>query len=656
MLPTHRSDDRLPHRARGTPLPHALKHLLARPSLRWPLLGIALISCFWLLSSLPRFPRFGFGPGPGGGPLSGFRHHGGPGHPRPPIDIRPLDGPAYLEPRPKPPPARLAGAPTLWSARADKVRDAFVHAYGEYEKYALPADELLPLSKGSVNNFNGWAVSMVDALDTMWLMGLHDTFADSIAVVANISYASHNDFIPFFETVIRYLGGLLSAYALSGEPILLSRADELGRALLPALNTTSGLPLFAVNPATGETKKGWNINVLWAEATSCQMEYKYLAHLTGRREYYDKVENVMKLMADAPTVDGLFAAHWDVATGKPASKQYTVGAYADSGYEYLLKQYLLSARSEPAMRDLYIDAANGILTHLFYSTPNRGLVYVTDTVSSLSSPSGGGGAGAPTHRLEHLSCFLPGLLALGVQTLGSAGGGEGALSAYEEEMHMWAAKGLAYTCAASYGDTATGLGPDELRMEQRVLLSPGESGGQQPEYETRARPEHWARKYDRWVEQGRPGGVPPGTYAGGFLEGGEGRASGARDWTVLKSAYLLRPETVESLYVMWRVTGDAVWRERGWAIFEAIERGAVPTGPGGVGYASVRDVDVGGGGWKNEMPSFFLAETLKYLFLLFTDEELVPLERWVFNTEAHPLPVFEWSEWEREAYGIGRRA
>lgn len=58
------------------------------------------------------------------------------------------------------------------------------------------------------------------------------------------------NFVPFFETVIRYLGGLLSAYALSGEPILLARADDLGKALLPAFNTSSGMPMYAVDTVT----------------------------------------------------------------------------------------------------------------------------------------------------------------------------------------------------------------------------------------------------------------------------------------------------------------------------------------------------------------------------------------------------------------------
>jgi hypothetical protein len=62
-----------------------------------------------------------------------------------------------------------------------------------------------------------------------------------------INLPGQSKFAPFFETVIRYLGGLLGAYSLSGETVLLLRADDLGRMLLPAFNTTSGFPMFAVN-------------------------------------------------------------------------------------------------------------------------------------------------------------------------------------------------------------------------------------------------------------------------------------------------------------------------------------------------------------------------------------------------------------------------
>ena len=76
----------------------------------------------------------------------------------------------------------------------------------------------------------------------------------------------------------------------------------------------------------------------------------------------------------------------------------------------------------------------------------------------------------------------------------------------------------------------------------------------------------------------------------------------------------------------------------GWAIFEAIERTA-RVGSGG--FAGLQDIRNPEGGQRDVMESFFMAETLKYLFLLFgdPDHEMLPLDEWVFNTEAHPLRV-----------------
>ena len=50
--------------------------------------------------------------------------------------------------------------------------------------------------------------------------------------------------------------------------------------------------------------------------------------------------------------------------------------------------------------------------------------------------------------------------------------------------------------------------------------------------------------------------------------------------------------------------------------------------------------------------SWFLAETLKYFYLLFDDSDSLSLDKWVLNTEAHPLPKFTWTEWEKKAYNI----
>jgi mannosyl-oligosaccharide alpha-1,2-mannosidase len=126
----------------------------------------------------------------------------------------------------------------------------------------------------------------------------------------------------FFETVIRYLGGLLSAYALSRDPILLARADDLGSALMPAFNTPVGLPAFSVNTDSGKLGHRWaGAPAVWSEVLSCQLEYKYLAYLTGRTHYYTAVERVMEIMytADLSSSAGLFPTLWSLQTGLPNS-------------------------------------------------------------------------------------------------------------------------------------------------------------------------------------------------------------------------------------------------------------------------------------------------------------------------------------------------
>jgi len=171
------------------------------------------------------------------------------------------------------------------------------------------------------------------------------------------------------------------------------------------------------------------------------------------------------------------------------------------------------------------------------------------------------------------------------------------------------------------------------------------------------------RRWIEGVEAWRAASVGSGTWKGPLLPPGVaedvkpivyteaerklGKGKG-RDYSVYQTAYLLRPETIESLYIMWRVTGDAKWREMGWRIFEAIERETRTAS----GYASLRSVEISPGPKLDQMPSYFLAETLKYLYLLFLDRDPLPLDQWVFNTEAHPLPIFQWTQAEKERFGI----
>ncbi|KAI5984317.1 glycoside hydrolase [Pisolithus albus] len=623
LLPIHRQ----PERVRSWCNSLQATYPSGRHYVRWIAGGVTFVGILWFIV-LPSL----FGHGQPMGPP--FHDLGPPPSPHHPLPLKsPLHG---SEVEVEDPPLRLPQSHSS-SARANAVRDAFLHAYKGYTQYAWGYDELRPKSGGRANTFNGWSITLLDALDTLWIMDLRDQFYEAIPAVANKSFLTEDKFAPFFETVIRALGGMLSAYALSKEPILLTRADDLGKALLPVFNTTSGLPMYAVNTATGATRKSWSVDAFWAEVTSCQLEYKYLAHLTGRKSYFDRSRQVhsldrsiiswiscttcpplsifTRLSGPSRRVSPLIVCYqllyaFSIFNYMGSAEKISVGAAADSGYEYFLKQYLLTARAEPRVREMYLKSARAIIENLFFLSPNRKLLYVTDMSGRTV-----------TRTFEHLSCFLPGLFILGTKMID--------MPPSDRELHEWAARGLAYTCYVSYADQPCGLGPDEMVMDP-WLTNDGSSG-------------RWIDHVNAWKEEGKPGGVPPGLHEPPPVKGG-----GTRDYRIKKNDYLLRPEVVESLYLMWRTTGDERWRERGWEIFQAIEKHTWTA----YGFASLRGVDRETPAKLDEMPSYFLAETLKYLYLLFVDEDIISLDRWVFNTEAHPLPVFEWSQWEKVQYKI----
>ncbi|KAJ7097275.1 glycoside hydrolase family 47 protein [Mycena belliarum] len=471
----------------------------------------------------------------------------------------------------------------VWDERAVQVKRAFIHAYHGYEQYAAPHDELAPLSSGFGDMFNGWGVTAVDSLDTMLLMKLDGEYSRALVQLSTTSFLLPKEFAPFFETVIRYLGGLLSAYAITLDAALLARAEELAVRLDPVFEKYRGVfPVYGVNTHSGQVNK--LIKVL-AEAD---------LHKTG----------------------GMMPLKWNLTTGDPFDTHLSVGGQADSAHEYLLKQYLLTAKTDKASLEMYIRTTTHILANLLYVSPTRRLLYVTDTSSATFEH-----AGRPTHRMEHLSCFLPGLLALGAHTLPlddlpalgldlrALGAGLGwaergyttlARQRSLREVHLWAAAGLAETCYMLYQDQPSGLAPEITVFKVQGSTKWGMDGSD-------------GRRWIDEVEAWRTGGAGSGTWKGRRLPPGvhentrpvvlteSERAHGTgkgRDYALQQTEYLLRPETIESLYILWRVTGEAKWREMGWRIFKAIERETRTP----VGYASLRTVEVTPGVKQDSMP------------------------------------------------------
>ncbi|TFL01959.1 glycoside hydrolase [Pterulicium gracile] len=555
----------------------------------------------------------------------------------------------------KPPSPPGSGRPATaaeWEQRADQVKEAFRRSYAAYEKYAFPYDELKPLTKTAwASRFNGWGVSTIDSLDTMHIMGLKDELERGLALVKKLEFPMFkSDYAPYFETVIRYLGGFLSAYTLTNDKIYLDKAEQLAILLDPVFNTTSGLPTYGVNTLTPFFDSG-NItprfSACLAEIGTLQIEYTYLAKLTGEKRWYDRVKQVTEIFANADlrNTGGMLPTTWSLDSGRPASDGHlSLGGTADSGHEYLLKQYLLTGKTDKTYLELYLRAATQSIAQLLYISPTRNIVYATDASGfSDMNPHG-----YVSHKFEHLTCFFPGLLALGAHTLPlndlksvgidfkSLGDNYGAAKqAYEtlsrynlKDVHLWAAEAVGQACYLLYADQPTGLSPDEVFMK-----TPPDN-----------KSTRWLTALEGWRASGARGS-PPGT---GNIPPVSQEDVGPGDYNVAHHEYVLRPETVESFYILYKVTGKSIWRERGWEVFQALERSARTD----EAYAKVSRVGTFPPAHGDELPSYFFAETLKYLYLLFKDDDSFDLDKWVFNTEAHPFKTFEWTEEERRRFEI----
>jgi mannosyl-oligosaccharide alpha-1,2-mannosidase len=107
-------------------------------------------------------------------------------------------------------------------------------------------DEVMPLSKKSRDHFGGWGASLVDSLDTLWIMGMEKDFAIAVAALEKIDLTTTPmDVLNVFETTIRYLGGLLAAHDLcQGKyPVLLNKSMQLGEMLYMAFDTPNRMPV-----------------------------------------------------------------------------------------------------------------------------------------------------------------------------------------------------------------------------------------------------------------------------------------------------------------------------------------------------------------------------------------------------------------------------
>mmetsp|Transcript_13337 Transcript_13337/g.28962 ORF Transcript_13337/g.28962 Transcript_13337/m.28962 type:complete len:725 (+) Transcript_13337:382-2556(+) len=447
------------------------------------------------------------------------------------------------------------------------IKNAMKHAWKGYTQYAFGQDEVHPQSANGHNNWGGMGTTLVDSLDTLWLMDLKEEFwAGRDWVRDNLDH-DHVGMVSVFETTIRSLGGLLAAYDWSGDDAFLAKADDLGKRLFKAFDSPSGLPWGQVNlgkACCGRNAQWAGGNAILSEVGTLQVEFRYLARATGKKEYAEKSDHAFAIMNDLMPKDGLMPLYVRNKVPNPSfsNNKISLGAMGDSIYEYMLKMWLQGGKKEAWLREMYDKSMQGVHDKLLQKSNPSGLTYFADL-----------NGGRMDYKMDHLVCFMGGLLALGAVTdpLG--------FHSDRAQRDMKTAKAVTYTCYQMYARMETGISPEYVNFR-------------------------------------------------------------GDDFEIANNApyYILRPETVESFFILHQITGDPIYREWGWEVFQSIERYCRTN----IAYGSLKNVRNTNQQPEDRMESFFLAETIKYLYLLQDpDTEVDVLKRHVFNTEAHPLRNFD---------------
>lgn len=253
-------------------------------------------------------------------------------------------------------------APGRWGGVAHDVRNETRLAWQSYVDKAFGRDQIKPVSGGAEDFFvpgHSVGLSLVEALDTLWLMELDTELEQGLAWVRKDLHFDIDAPFQVFETNIRMLGGLLSAYHCVGEQRLLDLAADLGERLLPAFTKSpSGVPYRYANLATGAVSKP-ETNL--AETGTYITEFGALSQWTGDPRFYDAAKKALQVTFEKRSELDLLPYAVHAETGEWLNTTATVGPPADSYYEYLWDGWKLFGDAD--LKSWYDTLIAGIMAH-----------------------------------------------------------------------------------------------------------------------------------------------------------------------------------------------------------------------------------------------------------------------------------------------------
>ncbi|KAI9888677.1 MAG: hypothetical protein M1814_006532 [Vezdaea aestivalis] len=490
--------------------------------------------------------------------------------------------------------------------RQKAVRDSFKHAWHGYKEHAWLKDELTPLSGSFSNPFGGWAATLIDSLDSLWMLDLKADFEEAVKAIDAVDFTSTDlPWINVFETTIRYLGGLLGAFDISGAqyPLLLKKAEEIGEVLYSAFDTPNRMPVtrWSWGHYLTNGKQQALSSSLVAEVGSLSIEFTRLSQLTGNPKYFDAVQRISDAFEKTQTKT-MLPGLWPVVMNAEAvnfdgGNGFTLGGMADSVYEYLPKQYMMLGGHSDQSKKMYESAIEAANEHLFF----RPMTKDGPNVLLSGDAQVGHFTGVElSNSSQHLTCFAGAMVGVGAKI-------------FEREADLEIARRLVDGCIWAYENTETGI------MPEIFSAVPCQSRKECP----------WNEAL--WHENLLP---PIGPEAELSVEERIAARRLSPGFTDIRDRrYLLRPEAIESVFTLYRITGDKKLQDKAWTMFQQIEKWCHTD----IGHAAITDVTSTNPAFMDKMESFWLAETLKYFYLIFSPPDLVSLDDYVLNTEAHPF-------------------
>ncbi|KAK2757895.1 maturation of Asn-linked oligosaccharides protein [Arachnomyces sp. PD_36] len=475
--------------------------------------------------------------------------------------------------------------------RADAVKEAFQFGWDGYMKHAFPHDSLKPVDNGFEDDRNGWGATAIDALSTAIIMGNREAVNSILDHIAEVDFSYSAEDVSFFETSIRYLAGMLSGYDLLDGPAsdlidgdqskiepVLQQAKALGDLLKVAFSTPSGLPVNGLEFQGNGTSIRHDDPQSGAVVIDLLLEWQRLSDLTGDPEYGELDKKAVEYLINDPQPPE--NVPWPGLIGTNWDPNTGKAVDADGGWVSGMDSHY------EYLIKAYLYNKEDFQAHrdAWSLAADSSIAHLASQPSSRDDITFLAAYSNQTldFRSEHLACFHGGNFILGGTTLGNQKLVDFGLN-------------LTNGCHETYIQTATGLGP----------------GG-------------W-----NWQDAKTGENAPPDEELDNYNE---------RGFWITGSDYALRPEVIESYYYAYRVTGDTMYQDWAWDAFVNINS----TCRTGSGFAELLDVDDLEGGFNNLQDTFFFAEVLKYLYLIFSEEadwqfKVDQTNTFVFNTEAHPI-------------------